>query len=115
MNDAQRLELAEAAERFAELLRASVRGMPEADSGSDLSVVQVGDRLNRKPSTVRAWVERGLFPGAYHLPASGKPDRNGRPRVGAWRIPETAVEAFRNRSTSETAISEWRKRRGKAA
>lgn len=42
--------------------------------------------LHRSPSTVRGWLEACLFPGAYQLPGSKRP--------GAWRIPQSAVEAF---------------------
>lgn len=42
--------------------------------------------LHRSPSTIRAWLEGGHFPGAYKLP--------GKKRPGAWRIPQAAVDAF---------------------
>lgn len=72
-------------------------GGAAGDAGRDLTVEQLAERLNRKPSTVRGWLEQGLFPGAYHLPASGKwSEKTGRPRVGAWRIPVAAVDVFRS-------------------
>jgi hypothetical protein len=61
----------------------------------DFTLEQVGERLSRSPSTVRSWAEQGRFSGAYHLPASGKPDKRGRVRRGAWRIPVAALEALR--------------------
>lgn len=99
------LELAAAARRLAELLERSVG--QESAPGHDLSVAELGQRLNRTSSTVRGWIENGEFPGAYKLP--------GDPKRAAWRVPLSAVEAFRNRE-SGNAIGEWRKRRkGKVA
>ena len=68
---------------------------PDDAGAGDLSVEQLADTLGRRPSTVRGWLEAGLFPGAYHLPASGKLSRTARPKVGAWRVPSSAVAAFR--------------------
>ena len=67
---------------------------PGQPSG-DLTLEQAGQQLGRSASTVRGWCEQGRFPGAYHLPASEKPDKRGRVRRGAWRIPSAALEAFR--------------------
>ena len=67
--------------------------LPERAAG-DLTVLQLAEHLRRRPSTVRGWLEAGLFPGAYHLPASGKLSKMGRPKVGAWRVPVAAVVAF---------------------
>lgn len=50
--------------------------------GIDLTCHQVADALGRDASTVRAWVARGDFPGAYRL--------NGR----EWRIPPDALGAW---------------------
>lgn len=64
----------------------------------DLDVAAFARLVGRSPATVRAWCERGLVPGAYHLPASGKVSaKSGRPKVGAWRVPLAAVAAFRAR------------------
>jgi hypothetical protein len=116
MTRAQTLELAAAARRLAELLEASVgESSAQSREPSDITVEQLAERLNRTESTVRGWVAQGLFPGSYHLPASGKPDKCGRPRLGAWRIPEAALEAFRNRTNGTAALGAWRKQRGKAA
>jgi hypothetical protein len=49
---------------------------------ADLTVADLCTRFNRKPSAVRAWLERGDFPGAYKL--------KGRD----WRVPAGAVQVF---------------------
>ena len=48
----------------------------------DLGIHDLAQLFDRRPSTVRAWLERGDFPGAYKL--------FGR----EWRAPQSAVEAF---------------------
>ena len=55
-----------------------------ATAAADLTVRQVADRLHRAPSTVRGWLERGRFEGAYKLEARD------------WRIPLAGLEAFLN-------------------
>lgn len=65
----------QAARRFADLLDAQV-GSP-AKAGGDLTVAEVAAELRRSISTVRGWIEDGRFPGAYHLPSSGKCDKRG--------------------------------------
>ena len=45
----------------------------------DLTIGGLGRLFGKRPSTVRAWVERGDFPGAYKL--HGK----------EWRVPASAV------------------------
>lgn len=71
----------------------------------DLGVPDLARLFGRRPSTVRAWLERGDLPGAYKL--------FGR----EWRAPQSAVEAFlqSQRSSSPTApskattdLSTWR-------
>lgn len=47
-----------------------------------LTVIELGGRFHRSPSTIRDWCEHGRFEGAYKL--------NGRD----WRIPQAAVDAF---------------------
>src|SRR5712691_11704859 len=76
---------------------------PEASQSPALIDLTIGDlaRLfGKRPSTVRAWVERGDFPGAYKL--HGK----------EWRVPVSAVETFQNRQRrgvkSEPRLSAWR-------
>jgi Helix-turn-helix domain len=52
---------------------------------ADLTVADLCREFTRKPSAVRAWLERGDFPGAYKL--------QGRD----WRVPAAGVEAYRSR------------------
>ena len=52
---------------------------------ADLTVADLSARFGRQVSTVRGWVERGLFPGAYRF--------QGR----EWRIPAASLEAFESR------------------
>ncbi len=66
----------------------------------DLTIRDLAQLFGKQPSTVRAWVERGDFAGAYKL--HGK----------EWRVPESGVEAFQNRqrgATSDAGLSAWRK------
>src|SRR3989454_8549963 len=66
----------------------------------DLRIRDLAQVFAKRPSTVRAWVERGDFPGAYKL--HGK----------EWRVPVSAVEAFqdrqRGRGKREPRLSAWR-------
>src|SRR5438552_2533326 len=72
-----------ARETLLELLaRQGGAGQTSATPPADLTVADVCARFGRKPSAVRNWLERGMFPGAYRL--------MGR----AWRVPVSAVEAF---------------------
>lgn len=98
----------------------------------DLTVDEVATALHRKPSTVRGWLEAGRFLGAYRLPASGKlskayqrrdkktgkpfgpPIFPPRPKVGAWRVPLAALEAFRDAQQQPeraTDLGAWRAQR----
>ena len=67
----------------------------------DLSIRDLAQLFGKQSSTVRAWVERGDFPGAYKL--------NGK----EWRVPLGAVEGFQNlqrqRSRPISKVSAWRK------
>ncbi len=73
----------------------------------DLTVGYLAKLFGRQPSTVRAWLERGDFPGGYKL--HGK----------EWRVPASGLEAFQNRQRTgarlERAVggaarlSDWRK------
>lgn len=58
------------------------REAPTPELDVDLTVAGVAEKLGRRPSTVRAWCERGELPGAYKL------------RGREWRIPRSALEAF---------------------
>jgi hypothetical protein len=69
-------------ELLLELLEASAGRLQTSAVSPDLTVADLCTRFSRKPSAVRAWLERGDFPGAYRL--------NGR----EWRVPPAAVEAF---------------------
>jgi hypothetical protein len=62
----------------------------------DLTIPELARLFGKRPSTVRAWVERGDFPGAYKL--------NGR----EWRIPPPAVAAFRENQRRQNGLSTWR-------
>jgi len=68
---------------------------------TDLTIAGLAQLFGKRPSTVRAWVERGDFPGAYKL--------NGK----EWRIPLGAVETFqelqRQRSSPPSKLSAWRR------
>src|SRR5262245_26376473 len=48
----------------------------------DLSVTDLAQRFRKGPSTIRAWLESGAFPGAYKL--------NGK----EWRVPLDGVIAM---------------------
>jgi len=86
--------------------------VPAADTPApparvDLTIRDLAQLFGKQRSTVRAWVERGDFPGAYKL--HGK----------EWRVPVSAVDAFQNRhrrAKSDPGLSAWRKvRRSDAA
>lgn len=69
---------------------------PTALGSTDLTITGLAEVFGKRPSTVRAWVERGDFPGAYKL--------NGR----EWRVPLSAVEGFRNDQRRLNGLSAWR-------
>jgi excisionase family DNA binding protein len=73
---------------------------PAPASLVDLTIRDVAQLFGKRPSTVRAWVERGDFAGAYKL--HGK----------EWRVPASAVQAFqdlqRHRAESPSRLSAWR-------
>lgn len=58
---------------------------PAAPPRVDLTVGDLARLFGKQPSTVRGWVERGDFPGAYKL--HGK----------EWRVPASSIEAFQER------------------
>ena len=66
----------------------------------DLTIGDLASLFGKRPSTVRAWVERGDFAGAYKL--HGK----------EWRVPVSAVEGFQDRQRprpkSDPKLSAWR-------
>jgi len=68
----------------------------------DLNVADLALLFKKRPSTVRAWIERGDFPGSYKL--------NG----NEWRVPAAAVEAFQKAqraATDDGDLSDWRRSR----
>ena len=77
---------------------------PALPARVDLTIRDLAEMFGKQPSTVRAWVERGDFPGAYKL--HGK----------EWRVPVSGVEAFQNHQRdgaqpgrhSRAGLSEWR-------
>ena len=74
-------------------------------SRRDLSVVEVGERLGRSPSTVRSWLYQGVLRG-YKL------------RGRQWRVPPAAISKFERRERDgesrrtakgdNTDLSAWR-------
>jgi excisionase family DNA binding protein len=50
----------------------------------DLTVEEVAALLKVHPETVRNWLRKGLFTGAYRLPS----------RAG-WRIPQAEIDALK--------------------
>src|SRR5438093_2131027 len=75
--------------------------VPAPPAHVDVTIRGLAQLFGKQPSTVRAWVERGDFTGAYKL--HGK----------EWRVPVSAVEAFQNgerrrTAKSESPLSAWR-------
>lgn len=77
-----------------------------APSG-DLTAADIAAREKRRPSTVRGWLERGDFPGAYRM--------HGR----EWRVPPASYAAWQERQRQGGApaappdasapLSDWRR------
>lgn len=63
------------------------------DPPGDLTVERVGEILGRSPSTVRAYARDGLLPNAY------------RQRGREWRIPHSAITAFRKAEATSRLTS----------
>ncbi|PYP55500.1 MAG: hypothetical protein DMD40_13315 [Gemmatimonadetes bacterium] len=72
-----------------------VQGAPSA-SFVDLTIQELATMFGKRPSTVRAWVERGDFPGAYKL--HGK----------KWCVPAGSVQEFQVRQRSSLGSSATR-------
>jgi len=82
-------------------LSKGIPGVPTVETPApparvDLTIRDLAQLFGKQPSTVRAWVERGDFPGAYKL--HGK----------EWRVPVSGVDAFQNGQRRRTAKSEAR-------
>jgi len=83
---------------------AAAGGEPGGVAVVDLSIADLARVFGKRPSTVRGWVERGQFPGAYKL--HGK----------EWRVPRSAVAAFQDMQRAKPAratkarspLAEWR-------
>lgn len=86
-----------------ELLSDGLDGPTRATSPAvDLNVADLAMLFKKKPSTVRAWIERGDFPGAYKL------------HQKEWRVPRSAVDAFQAAQSRGTdtpqGLGAWRTR-----
>jgi helix-turn-helix protein len=57
----------------------------------DRTVHDLAALFGKRPSTVRAWIERGDFPGSYKL--------NGK----EWRVPPAALDAFQQAQRARSA------------
>jgi len=97
-----------------------LRGMLTADSPTeglstepgaalvhDFSAKEVGLALGRSASTVRRWLEEGLFVGAYKL------------RGKSWRVPADSMELFKQAQVASPpaalqpmhgSLSDWRRK-----
>src|SRR5947199_7895652 len=62
----------------------------------DMTIRDLAELFGKQPSTVRSWVERGDFPGAYKL--HGK----------EWRVPAGSVQEFQVRQRSSLGSSATR-------
>jgi len=68
----------------------------------DITVAELATRFQRSPSTIRGWLEGGLFPGAYKL------------RGREWRVPAAAIDTFRDLERGQSSrpsvdLGGWRK------
>ena len=69
-------------------------GRPSSTASAiDLTIADLAELFGKRPSTVRAWVERGDFAGAYKL--HGK----------EWRPPASSVETFQSRQRRFTRVA----------
>ena len=82
--------------------------LPVVAPAVDLTVNDLATLFGKRPSTVRAWIERGEFPGCYKL--HGK----------EWRIPSAALHAFQQAQRARGAapqvatkndLAAWRRTR----
>lgn len=94
-----------------ELLLDLLAGVPcqvvSSAAEPDLTTVEVAAHFKRSPTTVRAWLEAGLIPGAYKL------------RGRAWRVPPKSLKAMSSEAprtiprgpkpTPVTPLDAWRR------
>jgi len=60
-----------------------------------LSVLEVAEKLNKTPSSIRIWAAQGRFPGAQRIePEHGVP---------YWLIPQSDVDSFEVRGVGRPA------------
>lgn len=91
------------------LALAAEQEMPQpAQAPAEMTVETIAAEMNRAPSTVRGWLERGEIEGAYRF------------RGREWRVPRAAFEAFKVRGgapaptvdakpETRADLSSWRK------
>lgn len=83
--------------RLAEQVPARDAPLPATAPTVDRTVHDLAILFGKRPSTVRAWIEQGDFPGSYKL--HGK----------EWRVPPAALDAFqraqRTRSATTSAVA----------
>lgn len=72
-----------------------------ADAAVDMTVAQVGEALDRSPSTIRGWCAAGRIPGAFKL--------NRR----EWRVPRASLRRFLD-AEAQKASSEHDESTGEA-
>lgn len=77
--------------------------LPRIAPEVDRTVRDLATIFGKRPSTVRAWIERGDFPGSYKL--HGK----------EWRVPPAALDAFQQAQRSCGATPHARARTDLAA
>lgn len=82
-------------EHLLDLLEPQLNAPRIADKppAADLTCRQVADALGRDGSTIRSWVARGEFPGAYRL--------NGR----EWRIPPESLRSWQDAQRARPTVS----------
>src|SRR5690349_6226681 len=80
-----------------EWLNGASRVTPVSTFVADLTIEQIAEKLDRKASTVRGWLNAGLFDGAYKL------------RDREWRIPELSLHAFQHAQRERTPRASLRR------
>ncbi len=92
--------------RLAEHVPPRDASLPATAPAVDRTVRDLATLFVKRPSTVRAWIERGDFPGSYKL--HGK----------EWRVPPAAFEAFQQAQRARSAqagartdLAAWRSAR----